>query len=120
MTARKLKPAAIEYMAWPYGNPVRLVKDRDLYLKMYKELIGKESQIGNECDGVTHQFDSDDGHTMFLIGVFTDSVSVLAHECSHAAFRILGRAGVRIETDNNEAHAYLMSDMMDVFMGVRR
>jgi len=107
------------YVANPYGTKVLMVKDCRLYHKYYLELTKAKSGVPGYADGVTHQLETED-EMLILIGWFKPwKVSTLAHECSHAAFRICGRIGIDLEFDNNEAHAYLLSDMMDRFLGVK-
>lgn len=119
---RKLKPAAIEYTAHPYGNHIIMVDNHKLFMSMYRKLTGAEAvPLINGCDGICQQLNQDGGMPMFMVGWFEPhKYSTLAHECSHAAFGILGSAGVHLEHGNNEAHAYLMGDMIDVFLGVRK
>lgn len=53
-----------------------------------------------------------DDNTGLDIGVYIcldcHSVNTLAHECTHLAFRILERAGIRPTADEHEALAYLV------------
>ena len=108
------------YTAAPYGTTVVMVKDEKIYHQYYQETTKTRSVVNvKRSDGVTHQLETEDGGDMFLlIGWFRPwKISTLAHECSHAAFRICGNHGVILESDNNEAHAYLLSDMMDRFIG---
>ena len=43
-------------------------------------------------------------------------LSVLAHECVHVSWSILGHSGVFLEPDNNEAQAYLVSWLFRSFL----
>ena len=113
---RKLKV----YVAEPFGTRVVLARKEKLYQDYYHELTESRSPVNTrKSDGVTHQLSDEDGTAMLiLIGWFKPyCISTLAHECSHAAFRICGDHGVVLEPDNNEVHAYLLSGMMDHFMG---
>lgn len=109
------------YVASPFGTKVMMVKDSALYRKYYRALTNEDSSVNEKLtDGVTHQLETDDD-MVILIGWFRPwKISTLAHECSHAAFRICGKHGVMLESDNNETHAYLLGDMMDEFMKVRK
>ena len=71
---------------------------------------------GSVCGGMTATFDSKTtGGITVVIGWFTGKPGTLAHECSHAVWKILGICGVRCETENNEAFAYLLGDMIKTF-----
>ena len=46
---------------------------------------------------------------LFAIAVFNPLPSVIAHECAHIAFRLLGRVGVPVQEGKaNEAFCYLL------------
>ena len=73
--------------------------------------------LGN---GVTKTYYRKHGGVAILIGWFNKDPATLAHECSHAVWKIFGEVGVKCETDNNEMFAYLMGDMVRKFWSKRK
>lgn len=109
------------YIANPFGTPVHFFDSREKFDRAYKAYTGHMPEYIGTPDGMTSSLEADDGDFLILVGWFEFEgqwrYSTLAHECSHAAFRICGRHGVHLEPDNNEVHAYLLSGMMDCFLG---
>lgn len=66
-------------------------------------------QFGN---GASRSLSSQKG-TLFIIGVFNNELSTLAHECAHIAFDICNRAGVVAEPGRaNETFCHLVSRLV--------
>lgn len=111
------------FHAEPFGTKVLYFDNRKEFDKTYKAFTGVDPEYTGMTDGITSELEAEDGEHVILVGWFEMDgewrYSTLAHECSHAAFRICGRHGVRLEPDNNETHAYLLSAMMDCFLGVK-
>lgn len=91
--------------------------------KAFTGLTGDKPVFKGTPDGITSElFNSknDAGH-LIMMGWFVNDgkrrISTLAHECSHAAFRICDMHGVKVKPRNNETHAYLLSEMIDCFIG---
>ncbi len=54
------------------------------------------------------------GERIFLIALFNNSISTLAHEISHIAFNICDVVGVEVtEKKANETFCYLVGNIMD-------
>lgn len=66
-------------------------------------------------NGVSLSFvDEVHGERLHLLCVLNFSISTLAHEAAHTAFRICDEVGVRVEADKaNETYCYLLSRIVD-------
>lgn len=112
------------FHAEPFGTKVLYFDNQKEFEKVYKAMTGMKPEYIGIPDGITSALEAPDGEYVILVGWFCVDgqwrYSTLAHECSHAAFRICGRHGVKLKAHNNETHAYLLSAMMDCFLGVKQ
>jgi hypothetical protein len=75
-------------------------------------LLGAEAPPDG-CDGLCYEWHSYMGKRILLVLAPPTDVPTLAHEISHATFKILGYVGVPVENDAaNEAFCYLMGYLM--------
>lgn len=108
-----------KYIAEPFGTEIFMYDNEKDFCSAYRRFTKDSPDVPLYADGITCQLENEDG-MILVIGWFDPWwYSTLAHECSHAAFRVCGRHGVVLDYNNNEVHAYLLSHMMDRFLGVR-
>lgn len=62
--------------------------------------------------GTTYYFEDKGAFRVVLWFKYKTGQITIAHECLHAANRILGRAGVKADWWNDEPQAYLMSTLI--------
>ncbi|WP_369461983.1 hypothetical protein [Citrobacter braakii] len=57
------------------------------------------------------------GENIYIIGVFSDGVTTLVHECSHATFFVCHDFGVKVDTGSaNETYCYMLDRMFSHFL----
>src|SRR5260370_686076 len=75
-------------------------------------VLGGDTDISG-CGGASYPAMMYRGNAVYLVGLIWTTPDILVHELSHAAFNILGRAGVEIDPDNNEAFCYLLQHLVE-------
>lgn len=97
----------------------------NVYLCVSKdEWIQAEASIGlpaadlKGISGRCREFVNDvTGESLYLIGVFDNSLATLVHECAHATFYCCSDVGVTVKTDQpNETYCYLLDRMFSHFL----
>ena len=113
MSKRRWPKGVTFYRAPPYRQGVWMTTSAAKFRQMQKYMgRGVDRDLGN---GVTKTYYRKRGGLAILLGWFSGTPATLAHECSHAVWKILGEVGVKCETDNNEAFAYLLGDIVRKF-----
>lgn len=115
---RKWPKTIRRYPAAPYRQVVWLARTRKDFTAAQEFISKQHDEHGGE--GLTATYYSKGGGIGILIGWFNDDPATLAHECSHAVWKILGNCGVEVGTDNNEAFCYLLGDMIRKFWSKRK
>lgn len=113
---KKWPKGILRYRGAPYRQTVWLARTRKEFTAAQEYIGGGKDDISGG-NGFTATYYTEKQGIGILIGWFNDDPSTLAHECSHACFKILGLCGVKVETDNNEAFCYLLGDMVSKFWG---
>ncbi|WP_105133483.1 hypothetical protein [Burkholderia sp. BE12] len=93
-----------------YGGEVVLCRTR-------KEWDAVAAQFGVSDDGepmlgVMHELLGTEGSRFYMVGVFDGAIATLAHELLHVAVATLGRVGVPINPDTDEALTYLFDHLL--------
>lgn len=85
-------------------------------MRQAEEYLRKKPCELSPGTGRAMQLLNEDGSgIVFLVGVFNGSTSTLVHELAHAAFFILGEAGVPVENyGTNEAYCYLLDSLFEL------
>lgn len=121
MSKKKWPKGMTRFAAAPYHQMVYMTTSRKKFKQACLYIDPESTADGSVCGGMTATFDlMTTGGIAVVIGWFTGEPSTLAHECSHAVWKILGITRVRCETDNNEAFAYLLGDMVNKFWSKRK
>lgn len=68
----------------------------------------------DNTSGALAYYESNKG-MLLILGWFNGKQSTLAHECSHAVWRIMGTIGYLPSHCNNEPFAYLLGHMVGFF-----
>lgn len=66
----------------------------------------------NVVAGLCQMYQHGDGDVAYLIGVFDNKLSTLAHELAHTTFKIFKHVGIEIG-GNNEAYCYLLDYLFE-------
>jgi len=81
-------------------------EEMDKYLK-----YSNSEQINDACcKGICIAFDNE-----YYIGVFDNSLAVLAHEINHACFCICDDTGVELDNGNRETFCYMSEYLFKIF-----
>ena len=114
---KRTKPVRMQ--VWPYGNHVAVCFNQTSFEREVSKMTGNKFELPHRrMDGITMQLDCKPEASVMVIGWFDPwRLSTLAHEASHCAFRICGCTGIVLEPDNNEAHAYMLSYIIDRVIG---
>lgn len=88
------------------------IYEQAVYIAVSSEAMDAQFGGGIEQGRIGEVGRLTDDNTGLDIGVYIcldcHSVNTLAHECTHLAFRIFERAGIRPTADEHEALAYLV------------
>ncbi|QPB11393.1 hypothetical protein [Providencia phage Kokobel2] len=88
-----------------YGSIVRVFASVDEYTKYYGVAVGDDSY---EAFVSTLQRGTEISHAVVFSGISTMTAATISHESVHIAWRVLDRAGVKVDVDNHEALSYLV------------
>lgn len=103
-----------------YGGTAYLVRTRKKYNEALAFLNHAPMQEKYKGCQITLE-NKKDGGVIYLIGIFDNSAQTMVHECSHATFDILGRAGVPVENDRpNEAFCYMIDWLFGALCGAKK
>lgn len=93
-----------------YGGCVHYITSWEEWRRAHRALGIDTSQERPE-GRASQLLDDKTGRTHYLIGVFSKSgarYETLVHECGHAAFFILNRAGIDPRDSQGEAYCYVL------------
>jgi hypothetical protein len=97
-----------------YGQTVLFANTPELYNEVRKRMKMPPKETFGA--GAAEWAQNDQGHNLFLIGVFDGHGATLAHEVAHICFFILKLVGVPVEPgEPNEAYCYLLGALYDAF-----
>lgn len=110
--ARQRLPKPTKSFGVPlYGGAVLFYRS----FKAYNEAVlavGGEA-LTPDCEGYFTAAANEDGHVIYLLGVFNRRRSVIAHEAAHLTMAILNRAGMDPRDSGGEAFCYLLGALLE-------
>lgn len=109
--ASKLPKSVARFDVPIYGGTVwfaQTVEDTQICASLIGAEFDPEGWGGISWGGYSYK-----GASIYLVGIKTQSVSVLAHEMSHVAMGVLGHAGVVVTPKDDEAFCYLLEFLLD-------
>jgi len=99
-----------------YGGTVFVFRSREA-LHDARALLGRPYEDDHANAGCCEMFESThDGRALYLVGLFVDAASVLAHEVTHLALSIADRAGFD-PLNEQEPLAYLIEELFGRIAG---
>lgn len=109
---KKLKLPKMRVPLFECGD-IYFCKTKEEWEKVF-QFLNLQSDISPEVVGLATSFKSNAGHRVYLIGVFDQSISTLAHESAHIAFDICHDVGVNVLPENaNEIFCYLLTRLVE-------
>jgi len=95
-----------------YGSHIFAFNNRKHFAKAADYLGTDLPQVG--IDGLSVQLEhTENGSSIYLLGVFDGKLSTLVHEVAHIAHFVTARAGFDSGVGNGEPYAYLIGHMFD-------
>ena len=102
-----------EYTVPLYGGTVYLFKTKSKLHKAQDYLGCVRTDLDNCAGQAIMLFKKETSEVVYIIGVFNNNLSTLAHECSHVTLFISEYAGIVPIESSGEPFCYLLGDKFE-------